>query len=152
MTDIYARAAEIAKRLRADRDTDLWDEDDLAELCVMAGLGAEWETAGWEEGKMVAYAAADALGVKIADDQRRIFDKLRSMEAEWGDPYAMSDYQLWEYLDTCSSWDQIKEGAVEELVERAGLEEEWQRVQDGEIDYETVLRAACDKLGFDRLV
>lgn len=156
MTDKEARAAEIAKRLRADRDTDLWDEDDLAELCEMAGLDAEWEAAGWEQGKMVAYAAADKLGVKIADELIRIHDQLKAIEEEAGGGirciYRMDNATLWKYLNTCQSWDEVREGALDEFVERAGLSEDWQRVQDDELDYESVLRAACDALGFEHLI
>ena len=153
MTDKNARAAAIAKEIRTAKYPDTYYEDELAELCEMAGLLEEWEAAGsWEAGKMGADKAADALGVKIADDLIRMHDQLRCMEAAWGRPAQMSDAQLWEYLNTCQSWDEVREGSLDELVERAGLDEEWQRVQDGELAYEDVLRAACERLGFEPLV
>lgn len=153
MTDKEKRAAAIAKEIRAAKYPDTYYEDEMAELCEMAGLLEEWEAAGsWEVGKMVTYKAADKLGVKIADEVARIHDQLRCMESQWGHPAHMSDAQLWEYLDTCQSWDEVRESALKEFVERAGLEEDWQRVQDGELECEDVLRDACDKLGFDHLI
>ena len=153
MTDKEARAAAIAKKIREAKYPDSYYDDEYAELCEMAGLLEEWEEAGsWEVGKMVAYKAADKLGVKIADDMTRTLDQLRCMEAQWGRPACMSDAQLWEYLNTCQHWSEVREGSLDEFVERAGLAEDWQRVQDEEMAYEDVLNAACEKLGFDHLV
>ena len=153
MTDKKARAEAIAKEIRTAKYPDSYYEDEYAELCEMAGMLEEWEEAGiWEVGKMVAHKAADKLGVKIADDLTRIHDQLRCMEAQWGCPACMSDAQLWEYLNACQSWDEVREGSLEEFVERAGLDEDWQRVQDGEMAYEYVLRRACEMLGFEHLV
>ena len=49
------------------RTADTWDEvqDELAALCKLAGLSAEWEAADGESFEAVAYAAAERLGVKI---------------------------------------------------------------------------------------
>ena len=78
MTDKKARAAKIAKRFREENDPGLWDKDDQAELCEMAGMLDEWEAADtWDAGRMVTYKAADKLGVKIADEVTRIHDQLR---------------------------------------------------------------------------
>lgn len=56
------RALEIAQELNAQ---DTWDEALLAELCELAGMTAEWESADGESFEDVAYAAAEKLGVEI---------------------------------------------------------------------------------------
>lgn len=80
-------------------------------------------------------------------------ETLRKLEEENGGGCRcftrMDGATLWRYLDTCQSWGEIAEGAVEHFVcERADMREEWESA-DG---YEDVLNAACKKLGFPSLV
>lgn len=59
-TEMTAR--EIAEKIRT---SDIWDMDDLAELCAMAGMSDEWEAADGDTFEYVAQAAAEKLGVEI---------------------------------------------------------------------------------------
>lgn len=56
------RAAEVAEIIRS---ADTWDMDALAELCELADMAEEWETADGETFEQVAFAAAEKLGVEI---------------------------------------------------------------------------------------
>ena len=56
------RAAEIAETIRT---SDTWDMQALAELCELAGMSEEWESADGETFETIAYTAAKKLGVEI---------------------------------------------------------------------------------------
>lgn len=62
--DHIMEAKTIAETIRT---ADTWDtvQDELATLCKLAGLSAEWEAADGETFEAVAYAAAERLGVEI---------------------------------------------------------------------------------------
>ena len=62
--DTIMEAKTIAETIRT---ADTWDtvQDELAALCKLAGLSAEWEAADGESFEAVAYAAAERLGVEI---------------------------------------------------------------------------------------
>ena len=55
-------AMEIANRIRT---ADTWNEEDLAALCDLAGLGEKYATADGDEFESVVYEAAAILGVEI---------------------------------------------------------------------------------------
>ena len=57
-----ARAIEIAEMIRK---SDTWDYELLEELCNLADMADEWESADGETFESVAYAAAEKLGVEI---------------------------------------------------------------------------------------
>ena len=54
--------AELAEKIRT---ADVWDADDLKELCIAAGMESEWESADGDTFEYVAQEAADRLGVEI---------------------------------------------------------------------------------------
>jgi hypothetical protein len=56
------RAQELAAEIRKSQE---WDLDQLAELCELADMTAEWEAADGETFEQVAFQAAEKLGVKI---------------------------------------------------------------------------------------
>ena len=56
------RAQEIAQEINNSQE---WDNALLAELCGLAGMTAEWESADGESFEDVVYAAAEKLGVEI---------------------------------------------------------------------------------------
>ena len=56
------RAQEIAQEINNSQE---WDNALLAELCELAGMTAEWESADGESFENVVYAAAEKLGVEI---------------------------------------------------------------------------------------
>lgn len=47
------------------RTADVWDMDDLKELCIAADMESEWESADGDTFEYVAQEAADRLGVEI---------------------------------------------------------------------------------------
>lgn len=55
-------AYEIAEEIR---NSETWDNDLLAELCELAGMTEEWNSADGENFESVAYKAAEKLGVEI---------------------------------------------------------------------------------------
>lgn len=55
-------AQTVAKEIRESQE---WDAEVLAELCGLAGMTAEWESADSEDFERVAEAAAEKLGVEI---------------------------------------------------------------------------------------
>lgn len=63
-TENYADPAivELAEKIRT---ADVWDMDDLKELCIAAGMESEWESADGDTFESVAQEAADRLGVQI---------------------------------------------------------------------------------------
>ena len=56
------RAQEIAQELNNSQE---WNDALLAELCELADMTAEWESADGESFEDVVYAAAEKLGVEI---------------------------------------------------------------------------------------
>lgn len=52
----------IAARMRG---SEVWDAEDCARLCELAGYAREWETADGETFEQVVYEAADVLGVEV---------------------------------------------------------------------------------------
>lgn len=56
------RAQEIARELSASSE---WVPELCAELCGLADMSAEWESADGEGFEVVIYAAAEKLGVEI---------------------------------------------------------------------------------------
>lgn len=56
------RAQELATEIRKSHE---WDLDQLAELCELADMTAEWEAADGETFEQVAFQAAEKLGVEI---------------------------------------------------------------------------------------
>ena len=50
---------------RSMREEIIWNENECAALCHMAGLSDEWEAAGGENFEQVVRKAADILGVDI---------------------------------------------------------------------------------------
>lgn len=56
------RAKEIAQEIKKSQE---WNNELLAELCKLADMTAEWETADGESFEQVVYAAAEKLGVDI---------------------------------------------------------------------------------------
>lgn len=56
------RAQELAEEIRKSQE---WDLDQLAELCELADMTAEWEAADGETFEQVAFQAAEKLGVEI---------------------------------------------------------------------------------------
>lgn len=58
MRNAYEIAADI-------RNAAEWDNDLCAELCEVADMTAEWETADGDTFEAVVYAAAEKLGVEI---------------------------------------------------------------------------------------
>lgn len=59
---VWDEAEELAEKIR---NSDEWDEELLWNLCKMAGLSAEWESAQDEDVERVAFKAAEILGVDI---------------------------------------------------------------------------------------
>ena len=56
------RAQELAAEIRKSQE---WDLDQLAELCDLSDMTAEWEAADGETFEQVAFQAAEKLGVEI---------------------------------------------------------------------------------------
>ena len=56
------RAMEIAKEIKG---MDTWDEGLCAELCELAGMSEEWDSADGETFEAIVFAAAEKLGVEI---------------------------------------------------------------------------------------
>ena len=56
------RAQELAAEIRKSQE---WDLAQLAELCELADMTAEWEAADGETFEQVAFQAAEKLGVEI---------------------------------------------------------------------------------------
>lgn len=56
------RAQEIAKELSESGE---WIPELCQELCELADMSAEWETADGETFESVVYAAAEKIGVEI---------------------------------------------------------------------------------------
>ncbi len=56
------RAQEIAQELNNSQE---WNDALLSELCELADMTAEWESADGESFEDVVYAAAEKLGVEI---------------------------------------------------------------------------------------
>jgi len=54
--------SEIAQEIRASQE---WTPELLQELCLAAGMSAEWEAADGESFEAVAFKAAEKLGVEI---------------------------------------------------------------------------------------
>ena len=52
----------LAKRIK---ESDAWNMEDVRELCKEAYMLEEFEAAGYETYKLVAYQAAAVLGVEI---------------------------------------------------------------------------------------
>lgn len=52
----------IAARMR---NSEVWDAEDCARLCELAGYAREWEAADGETFEQVVYEAADVLGVEV---------------------------------------------------------------------------------------
>ena len=55
-------AIEIAKEINA---ADAWDMELCRQLCELAGMASEWESADGESFESAVYAAAEKLGVEI---------------------------------------------------------------------------------------
>ena len=80
---------------------------------------------------------------------REHMEIIKQMEAKHGGMWRMDNETLWKYMNTCQSWDEIEEGAIEYFVcDRADMREEWEAAED----YEDVLNAACEKLGLPHLI
>ena len=64
MTIEKMRAEELASEIR---EAQCWDEveNQLAELCEIAGMADEWKAADGETFESVVYAAAKKLGVEL---------------------------------------------------------------------------------------
>jgi hypothetical protein len=60
--EVSPDAQELATKIRCSQ---LWDGEQLAQLCAMAGMESEWKAADGETFEQVAYAAAEKLGVEI---------------------------------------------------------------------------------------
>ena len=56
------RVQELAAEIRKSQE---WDLDQLAELCELADMTAEWEAADGETFEQVAFQAAEKFGVEI---------------------------------------------------------------------------------------
>lgn len=56
------REQELAEEIRSSQE---WDLDQLKELCELAGMSEEWESADGETFEQVAFKAAEKLGVEI---------------------------------------------------------------------------------------
>ena len=56
------RAQELAQEIKAN---DEWNLDQLKELCELADMSEEWESADGESFESVAFKAAEKLGVEI---------------------------------------------------------------------------------------
>lgn len=56
------REQELAAEIRSSQE---WDFDQLRELCELADMESEWESADGETFEQVAFRAAEKLGVEI---------------------------------------------------------------------------------------
>lgn len=56
------REQELAAEIRSSQE---WDFDQLRELCELADMESEWESADGETFEQVAFQAAEKLGVEI---------------------------------------------------------------------------------------
>ena len=56
------RAYELAAEIRNNQE---WNLDQLKELCELADMAEDWETADGETFEQVAFKAAEKLGVEI---------------------------------------------------------------------------------------
>ena len=56
------RAQELAQEIKGN---DEWNLDQLKELCELADMSEEWESADGESFESVAFKAAEKLGVEI---------------------------------------------------------------------------------------